>query len=37
VFVALIPLAGLIFTVIAGVKANDGMDYQYPFSLKLIT
>jgi uncharacterized Tic20 family protein len=37
VFVALIPLAGLFFTVIAGVKANDGMDYQYPFSLKLIT
>ena len=32
--VALIPVAGLVFTVIAGVKANDGN--KYPFSLNLI-
>ena len=35
--VGLIPLAGLVFAVIAGVKANDGIDYRYPFSLNLVT
>ena len=34
--VAAIGLCGLIFAIIAGVKANDGQDYQYPYSLKLI-
>lgn len=34
--VMLIGLAGLVFSVIAGIKANDGIDYEYPFSLKLI-
>jgi len=29
-------LGGLILSVIAGIKANDGKDYQYPWSLKLI-
>jgi uncharacterized Tic20 family protein len=29
-------LCGLIFAVIAGVKANDGKPYEYPWSLKLI-
>lgn len=34
--VMLIGLAGLVFAVIAGIKANDGQDYEYPYSLKLI-
>lgn len=34
--VMLIGLAGLIFAVIAGIKANDGQEYEYPYSLKLI-
>ena len=32
----LIGLAGIVFAVIAGIKANDGQDYKYPFSLTLI-
>ena len=35
--VVLIPIAGLVFTIIAGVKANDGQVYKYPFSLNLIS
>jgi uncharacterized Tic20 family protein len=35
--VFLIPVVGLIFAVIAGVKANEGQLYQYPLSLQLIT
>lgn len=35
-FVGAIPIAGLVFTVIAGVKANEGKEYQYPFSLRLV-
>lgn len=34
--VMLIGLAGLVFSVIAGIKANEGKDYEYPYSLKLI-
>ncbi len=34
--VILIGLAGLVFAVIAGLKANDGQEYKYPFSLTLI-
>ena len=34
--VILIGLAGLVFAVIAGIKANDGKDYKYPYSLNLI-
>ena len=34
--VFLIGLAGLIFAIIAGIKANNGEDYKYPFSLELI-
>ncbi len=33
---AAIGLCGLIFAVIAGIKANDGKDYKYPYSLNLI-
>ena len=32
-----IGLAGLIFAIIAGIKANEGKDYQYPYSLKLVS
>src|SRR5579871_3712234 len=33
-FVALaIGLCGLIFAIIAGVKANEGQEYKYPYSL----
>jgi len=31
-----IGLAGLIFAIVAGIKANDGKDYQYPYSLTLV-
>ncbi|MBS0218945.1 MAG: DUF4870 domain-containing protein [Proteobacteria bacterium] len=32
----LVGLAGLILTVIAGIKANEGVAYRYPFTLRLI-
>lgn len=31
-----IVIAGMAFAVIAGIKANEGKEYQYPYSLKLI-
>jgi uncharacterized protein len=34
--VLLIGLCGLIFAIIAGIKANNGEDYKYPFSLELV-
>jgi len=34
--VILIGLAGIIFPIIAGIKANNGEDYKYPWSLELI-
>jgi len=34
--VAVIGICGLVFAVIAGIKANDGLDYQYPYSFRLI-
>mgnify|MGYP001795417679 CR=1 FL=1 len=34
--VILIGLAGLIFSVIAGLKANNGEDYKYPYSFELV-
>jgi len=34
--VVLIGLAGLVFAVIAGIKANNGEDYKYPYSLELV-
>lgn len=34
--VGLLILAGLVFAVIAGIKANNGEAYQYPWSLELI-
>lgn len=32
----LIPLAGLIFPIIAGIKANEGQDYKYPWSIEFV-
>ena len=29
-------LANLIFCILAGVKANEGVAYRYPFALRLI-
>jgi len=34
--VILIGLAGLVFAIIAGIKANNGEDYKYPWSLELV-
>ena len=34
--VILIGLAGLIFPIIAGIKASNGEDYKYPWSLELV-
>ncbi len=34
--VVLIGLAGLVFAVIAGIKANNGEAYRYPWSLTLV-
>ena len=31
-----IYIAGIVFAVIAGIKANEGREYCYPYSLKLI-
>lgn len=31
-----IGLCGLIFAIIAGIKANDGVEYKYPYSLNLV-
>lgn len=32
----LLGLAAVIFTIIAGIKANEGVAYRYPFTLRLI-
>jgi uncharacterized Tic20 family protein len=34
--VMLVWLTGLILAIIAGIKANNGEDYKYPFSLELV-
>ena len=34
--VILIGLAGLIFPIIAGIKANNGENYKYPFSIEFV-
>ena len=33
---SIIGLLDLIFTIIAGVKANNGEDYKYPYSIEFI-
>ncbi|MDK2123151.1 DUF4870 domain-containing protein [Parachitinimonas caeni] len=32
----LLVIVGVVFTVIAGIKANEGVAYRYPFALRLI-
>ncbi|HEX5399966.1 MAG TPA: DUF4870 domain-containing protein [Verrucomicrobiae bacterium] len=34
--VILIGLAGLIFPIIAGIKANNGEDYKYPYNIEFV-
>ena len=34
--VILICLAGVVFAIIAGIKANNGEDYKYPYSFDLV-
>jgi len=34
--VALLPLAGMIFAIIAGIKANNGEEYRYPYAWELV-
>ena len=34
--VLLIGLAGLVFAIIAGIKANNGEDYKYPYTLEFV-
>ena len=34
--VMLLGLAGLILAIIAGIKANNGEDYKYPYSFELV-
>ena len=41
-FLLTIPLglalfvAWIVFTIIAAIKANEGVDYRYPFTLRLV-
>jgi uncharacterized Tic20 family protein len=32
----IIGIAWLVFTIIAAIKANEGVTYRYPFTLRLI-
>jgi uncharacterized Tic20 family protein len=32
-----VGIAALVFTIIAGIKANNGERYRYPFALRLIS
>jgi len=32
----LIALAGMVLAVIAGIKANNGENYKYPFSIEFV-
>ena len=34
--VVLIGLAGLVFSIIAGIKASNGEDYKYPYSFEFV-
>jgi uncharacterized Tic20 family protein len=35
--VIVVGVCGLVFSVIAGIKANDGQEYRYPYSFNLVT
>lgn len=32
----LLMLAGLVLSIVAGIKANDGIPYRYPFTIRLL-
>lgn len=32
----IVGIAALVFTIMAGIKANEGQTYRYPFTLRLI-
>ena len=34
--VALLPIAAMVFAVIAGIKANNGEEYRYPYMWELV-
>jgi uncharacterized Tic20 family protein len=34
--VGLVVLSGIIFPIIAGVKANEGVDFKYPYSIAFL-
>ncbi len=36
ILVPVVYVGGLILTIVAAVKANDGEDYRYPFTIRLI-
>jgi uncharacterized Tic20 family protein len=36
ILLPIVLIAGLIFMIIGGVKANGGEDYRYPFALRLV-
>ena len=36
VLLPLIGIAWLVFTILAGIKATDGVAYRYPFALRLL-
>ena len=36
VLLPLIGIAWLVFTILAGIKANEGVAYRYPFALRLV-
>ena len=36
VLLPLIGIAWLVFTILAGIKANEGVAYRYPYALRLI-
>ena len=36
ILLPVVIIGGLILTIIAAIKANDGEDYRYPFTFRLI-
>lgn len=36
IVLAAVWIAGLVFSIVAAVKANEGVKYRYPFTLRLI-
>ncbi len=36
IILPIIALTGLILTIVAGIKANDGVSYRYPFTIRLL-